>query len=282
MAAETPRIVVSCHAAGKTKERRLARGCVSVPAAHHRPHMSSSVHLVIPCYQESGRISRFLAELCDETARLGGVTIRVVEDGSGDEEAKRMREIITTQQARSPHLLAPLMLAKNLGKGGAVHAAWREEKSADWLAFVDADGSCSAVEVARLIQEARQSPPRTALFASRIKMLGKSVERDFRRHLLGRVYATLVSELLDIPVYDSQCGLKLVPRACFEAIEARLKVTGFAFDVELLTTLLDSGCAVVEVPISWHETPGGKVRLLRDSFLMARDVLKIKAARGRP
>ena len=91
---------------------------------------------------------------------------------------------------------------------------------------------------------------------------------------------TLVSELLDIPIYDSQCGLKLVPRACFEAIEARLKITGFAFDVELLTTLLDSGCAVVEVPISWHETPGGKVRLLRDSFLMARDVLKIKAARG--
>ncbi|MBL9182104.1 MAG: glycosyltransferase [Verrucomicrobiaceae bacterium] len=242
--------------------------------------MSSSVHLVIPCFQESGRISRFLAELCDETARLGGVTIRVVEDGSGEQEAKRMREIIAAQQARSPHLVAPLMLAENLGKGGAVHAAWREEKSADWLAFVDADGSCSAAEVSRLIQLARESPPRTALFASRVKMLGKSVERHFRRHLLGRVYATLVSELLDIPVYDSQCGLKLVPRACFEAVEARLKITGFAFDVELLTALLDSGCAVHEVPISWHETPGGKVRLLRDSFLMARDVLKIKAARG--
>jgi glycosyltransferase involved in cell wall biosynthesis len=174
------------------------------------------------------------------------------------------------------------MLPENLGKGGAVHAAWREEKSADWLAFVDADGSCSAAEVSRLIQLARESPPRTALFASRVKMLGKTVERHFRRHLLGRVYATLVSELLDIPVYDSQCGLKLVPRTCFEAVEARLKITGFAFDVELLTALLDSGCAVHEVPISWHETPGGKVRLLRDSFLMARDVLKIKAARGRP
>ena len=99
-------------------------------------------------------------------------------------------------------------------------------------------------------------------------------------YFVGRKPGMTVSELLDIPVYDSQCGLKLVPRACFEAIEARLKITGFAFDVELLTTLLDSGCAVVEVPISWHETPGGKVRLLRDSFLMARDVLKIKAARG--
>jgi hypothetical protein len=94
------------------------------------------------------------------------------------------------------------------------------------------------------------------------------------------VYASLVSELLDIPVYDSQCGLKLVPRLCFQAVQARLKIHGFAFDVELLVALLDSGCAVHEVPISWHEIQGGKVHLLRDPVRMARDVLKIKAARA--
>lgn len=242
--------------------------------------MPASVHLVIPCYRESGRIGPFLAELCERLTPLGGVTIRVVEDGSDEEEKQRMRAIIDAQRSKTPFLLEPLFLPQNLGKGGAVYAAWKEERNAEWLAFVDADGACSAEEVARVILMAREAPPQTALFASRIKMLGKTVHRDLSRHLLGRVYATLVSELLDIPVYDSQCGLKLVPRACFERIASRLIIHGFAFDVELLAFLLDSGCAVHEVPISWHETPGGKVRLLRDSFLMARDVWRVRQRRG--
>ena len=242
--------------------------------------MPASIHLVIPCYHESGRIGPFLAELCETLAPLGGITIRVVEDGSDEDEKKRMSTIIEAQRTQTPLLLEPLFLPQNLGKGGAIYASWNAEKSADWLAFVDADGSCSAAEVARLIQLAREAPENTALFASRVKMLGKCVSRDFRRHLIGRVYATLVSEMLRIPVYDSQCGLKLVPRACFERIASKLTIHGFAFDVELLALLLDSGCAVQEVPISWHETPGGKVHLLRDSFLMARDVWRVRQKRG--
>jgi dolichyl-phosphate beta-glucosyltransferase len=80
-------------------------------------------------------------------------------------------------------------------------------------------------------------------------------------------------------VYDSQCGLKLIPRTHFEPLVSKLTIHGFAFDVELLAALLDSGCAVHEVPISWHETPGGKVHLLRDSFRMARDVWRVRQGR---
>jgi dolichyl-phosphate beta-glucosyltransferase len=238
-----------------------------------------SLSLVIPCYHESARLGPFLADLCEKLAALGGVTIRIVEDGSDSAEKQRMQQIITAQREKTPILLEPLFLPQNLGKGAAVYAGWKLEKCADWLAFVDADGSITADEVSRLIQLSRVTPSGTALFASRIKMLGKTVQRDFRRHLIGRIYATLVSEILSIPVYDSQCGLKLVPRALFEQIEPQLTITGFAFDVDLLTALLDQGHTVQEVPISWHETPGGKVHLIRDSFRMARDVLRIKKAR---
>ncbi len=235
--------------------------------------------LVIPCYHESARIGPFLADLCEKLTALGGVTIRIVEDGSDSAEKQRMEQIISTKRQKTPILLESLFLPQNLGKGAAVYAGWKLEKSAEWLAFVDADGSITPDEVSRLIQLTHAAPPDTALFASRIKMLGKTVERDFRRHLIGRIYATLVSEILHIPVYDSQCGFKLVPRALFEQIEPKLHITGFAFDVDLLTALLDQGHQVEEVPISWHETPGGKVHLIRDSFRMARDVLRIKKAR---
>ena len=107
-------------------------------------------------------------------------------------------------------------------------------------------------------------------------MLGRKIHRQLLRHLLGRTYATLVHELLDIPVYDSQCGLKLVPAAAYRKIRPALSVNGFAFDAQLLLALLHSGHEVIEVPIDWHETPGGKIRLVLDALRMTRDILAIR------
>lgn len=215
---------------------------------------------------------------------LGDVSVLVVDDGSGQSEAAATGASIERLRPRHSCLLPLFVLPDNVGKGGAIYAGWATaEPNIDWLAFVDADGSCSATETARLINMARALPlsdlQPPAFFASRVKMLGRSVERQFKRHLLGRVFATLVSELLNIPVYDSQCGLKLTPRTAFQRIQPRLTITGFAFDVDLLAALLDHGTAVIEVPIDWHEEPGGKVHLLRDSWRMARDVWEIRSAR---
>jgi dolichyl-phosphate beta-glucosyltransferase len=236
-----------------------------------------SVHLVVPCYRESARIGSFLPNLCREMMLFGNVRVLVVEDGSDVNEVARMQQIVDDLRAEFSCLLPLKSLPENVGKGGAVYAGWRECGAAEWLGFVDADGACSAKEVARLIKMANG---RTAIFASRVKMLGRQVDRLFKRHLLGRVYATLVSELLSVPVYDSQCGLKIVPRTAFEAVASRLQITGFAFDVELMIALLDTGCQIHEVPIDWHEVEGGKVSLIRDSWRMARDVWQIRARRS--
>jgi dolichyl-phosphate beta-glucosyltransferase len=113
-------------------------------------------------------------------------------------------------------------------------------------------------------------------------MLGCIIERSWQRHLIGRVFATLVGELLRVPVYDSQCGLKVVPRSMYERVQPALQVQRFAFDVELITALWDAECEMREVPIHWHEEPGGKVRLLRDFWRMFWDVLKIRKRRTLP
>lgn len=257
-------------------------------------------HLVIPCFEESRRLPQLLPDLCATVTNLDGVTVQVVDDGSGQKEAEATRRIIDDLRPAHPSLLPLLELPENLGKGGAVYAGWdTAAEGTQTLAFVDADGSCSPTETARLIRMAtsaspipsappqfiptnanhRQPSQTTALFASRVKLLGRSVDRQLKRHLIGRVYATLVSELLRIPVYDSQCGLKLVPYHAYQKIRNQLCVQGFAFDVELMTALLDSGCPVLEVPIDWHEEPGGKVHLFRDSWRMFRDVLSIRRSR---
>lgn len=236
------------------------------------------IFLVVPCFQESGRIGAFVPELCAALTSCGGVSLLIVEDGGGAEEQERMSRLVEGWRSQHPFLMPPMLLRENVGKGGAIYAGWEKNTTAGWLAFVDADGSVPPAEVVRLIHHARGegAAPR-AIFASRVKMLGRRIDRLFTRHLLGRIYATLVSELLHIPVYDSQCGLKLIPSAAFEKARPLLTVPGFAFDAELLLALLRTGCDVIETPIDWHETPGGKIRLVRDSMRMARDILCIRA-----
>ena len=233
---------------------------------------SANVLLVIPCFRESGRVGALLRDLRSEFAGDSSVRVLLVDDGSGEGEAERLREVVKHCGCDYEVHVLPV----NQGKGGAVYAGWAQHRGEEWLAFVDADGSCSAREVRRLISMRDGG----AVFGSRILMLGRSIQRHWHRHLIGRVFATLVGTLLGLPVYDSQCGLKVVARKAYERVRPLLSMKGFSFDVELLSALWDSRCPMREEPIDWHEVPGGKVKLFHDSWRMFRDVLRVRAARS--
>lgn len=144
------------------------------------------------------------------------------------------------------------------------------------MGFLDADGAVWVSEILRAQAWLGEQSGIDALFGSRVKMLGRHVERSWKRHLSGRIFATMVSELSGVPVYDSQCGMKLVRAAAYRRVAPFLQTEGFAFDVELLLLLMKLGCRVLEFPVDWRDVPGSKVRLLRDSWLMAREVLRIQ------
>lgn len=244
--------------------------------------MNVSTLIVVPCLNENRRLRGFLPELCQEMDAVGDAKILVIDDGSLPGEQQQLATMVGALQKEHACLLPVKLLPDNIGKGGAVYAGWCGQENFSWLGFIDADGSCPAREAARMIRYARnmdQPLPRKALFASRVKMLGRNVRRHWKRHFLGRIYATMVSELLNIPVYDSQCGLKLVPSASYQQSASSLKIRRFAFDVDLMVALLDSGCEIEEFPIDWHETEGGKVNLLVDPFVMLKDIFFIRHQR---
>lgn len=242
--------------------------------------------IAIPCFQESTRLPAFLEQLCGEFADWSGkVRVQVVDDGSGEAEARALCEAVAALSSRYPGLLlTPLLLAENRGKGGAVYAGWHAAQvhQPRALALVDADGSVPAAEVRRVVDRflAPNAPAPDAIFASRLKILGQQVTRRLHRHLLGRVFATAVTAATGVEIYDSQCGLKVLRAEIFREIAERLHETGFVFDVELALVLLQSGYSVQEMPIDWHEVPGSKVHLLRDSLRMFRGLLRIRAQHG--
>jgi dolichyl-phosphate beta-glucosyltransferase len=243
--------------------------------------------IAIPCFRESKRLPSFLDALCKELVYAPFTSsIVIVDDGSGYPEDANTRSVIDEFRARYPTIIAkPIFLKQNAGKGGAVYAGWKGffgDSIPKLLCFVDADGAVPACEVARLIEELlRDNGQRwDALFGSRVKLLGTTLERRITRHYIGRIFATLVSVLTGIEIYDSQCGLKVIKRSAYASIEKQLKETRFVFDVELTVSLLKAGFRIREVPVSWSEVPGSKVRLFRDTIRMFSGLVRIRQRFG--
>jgi hypothetical protein len=122
------------------------------------------------------------------------------------------------------------------------------------------------------------------VLGSRVRLLGRSIERRPSRHYIGRVAATAISIVLGLPVYDTQCGAKLF-RANGEvpALFREPFTTGWAFDVEILARLIrqraaagaSARAALYEQPLRrWHDAPGSKVKPL-DYLVAARDLWRI-------
>jgi hypothetical protein len=139
------------------------------------------------------------------------------------------------------------------------------------VAYWDADLSTPLEELDALIGALARDPSLEIALGSRVRLLGRTIERQAWRHYLGRVVATVAAWALDVPVYDTQCGAKLLraserTRALFE----QPFHAGWSFDVELLARWLrdrraegeaEPERALVEVPlVRWQHVEGSKVR----------------------
>ena len=237
-----------------------------------------SVLVTIPAFNEAKRLPGFLDTLLPALSALHGraqLHVQVVDDGSLPEEKARCRAEI--QLRNNPRLpLTFLELPQNVGKGGAILAGWRAAADADFYLFVDSDGAVPALEVARLLGEVLEREEPAMLFASRVKMLGKTVHRGVLRHCTGRLFAFFVGCYINSNIYDSQCGLKIVPGAHFKSIDPFLRGNRFAFDVELLAAASAQSLKMEEAPIDWFDIPGSKVSLIRDTVRMIQSVLAIR------
>ena len=221
--------------------------------------------MVIPAYRESERLPPFLGELCRQIESAGlPVRVRPVDDGSGKEEADRLRAVGEELREKFEVLDEPVFLDPNQGKGGAVYSGWDSAKQGEfaWFAFVDADGAVSPEETVRVLSEL--TPPaeglRECIFAVRVRDEGHEVRRTPLRKFLGKIFRLLVRIIFRLPCRDTQCGLKCVPAEAYFEVRHLLEERRFAFDVELASRLVRAGCSIREIPISWEESPGTRLR----------------------
>jgi glycosyltransferase involved in cell wall biosynthesis len=231
--------------------------------------------LVIPCYNEASRLD--LAVYEQFLGEYATVRFCFVNDGSTDETLAVAQGFAERHSQR----VAVLSLVKNAGKAEAVrlgilHVLGLEP--ADFVGYWDADLATPLEELPRFYAQALEYRDLQLFCGCRLRRLGGDVRRHWVRHILGRVFATLISLLLRLPIYDTQCGAKLFSSSLASKIFAEPFVSSWCFDVEVLeraTTVLGRADRMLEVPLrQWQDVGGSKLRL-RHFVIAAWDLVRL-------
>jgi glycosyltransferase involved in cell wall biosynthesis len=84
-------------------------------------------------------------------------------------------------------------------------------------------------------------------------------------------------------ISDTQCGFKLFKGDVARSVFDGAKLSGFAFDVEIVARALRSGFAVTELPVTWKDEAGSTFRPLKDGISSFRDLAALhRALAGAP
>src|SRR5439155_4840561 len=106
---------------------------------------------------------------------------------------------------------------------------------ADYVGYWDADLATPLQAIPEFLEVFAERPGLELVCGARVRLLGRDIRRTRRRHYLGRAFATVASWLLQLSVYDTQCGAKLFrasPR--ITAVFNQPFHTRWLFDVEIL------------------------------------------------
>ena len=239
--------------------------------------MLPAISVVVPAFNEAERIGeslrvilQFLSDNAPESELI------VINDGSTDATGKTTREVFAEATRIETHLLENF---PNRGKGAAVRTGLLSATRPIGL-FTDADLSTPIDEMPKLIEPIAAGELDIA-FGSRAlnrKLIGH--HQPWRREQAGRVFNLLVRLATGLPYWDTQCGFKAFRLAvCLPILEAA-HVIGFGFDVELLYLAEQAHLRVREIPVRWNHHEGSKIRMVRDSVRMLREVFSLRRRAG--
>lgn len=229
-----------------------------------KPYLS----IIIPAHNEERRMPSTLEQAHNFIqAQDYPSEVIIVENGSHD----RTFEIAQSYAEQNPQFR--VIRETERGKGLAVRRGMLEAQG-EYRFMCDADFSMPPSEINRFIPPAL--PGVEIAIASREAPGAVRYNEPPYRHLVGRVFNTLIRMMALPRLHDTQCGFKCFRSDVAEALFRRQTITGWSFDVEILFIARRLGYRIVEIPIPWYFNSDSKVSVLRDSTRMAWDLINIR------
>jgi len=221
--------------------------------------------IIVPCYNEEKRLRP--QEFAAAAAGQEKLHFIFVNDGSTDGTGEKLRLLCGAGSAQ----MSLIDMPKNSGKAEAVRQGFLAAFEADYdnIGYWDSDLATPLYDIPRFCR-ILDATDATIVIGARVKLLGRKIERRSVRHYTGRVFATLASLTLRLPIYDTQCGAKIFKNteALKRVFRKPFRVT-WTFDVEFLARLSlvemangNEDCSKhwIEYPLEeWVDIKGSKV-----------------------
>jgi dolichyl-phosphate beta-glucosyltransferase len=224
--------------------------------------------VIIPAYNEERRLPASLRRVAAFVqAQPYEVEVIVVDDGSQDATAAIVEEYA------GQYPFVHLVRNAHGGKGAAVRAGIARG-SGRYLIISDTDLAVPIEELPKFL------PPQLdgydLAIASREVEGARRFNEPYYRHLMGRVYNLLVRVIAVPHIQDTQCGFKAFHLPVARQIFPYQTIDGWGFDVEILFIAQQLGYTIVEVPVDWYYGAESKIRPVKDTVRMVRELLLVR------
>jgi len=226
--------------------------------------------VVIPTYNKEARIAAILETVASHLASKPFASeIVAVDDGSSDRTAEAARAARTGRTG-----LRVIRSEANKGKGASVREGVLAA-SGEVVLFADDDLSTPIEELDKVLAAVEAGAD--VVIGSRAHPDSVIKVRQRRpRELMGKAFNVLVRLFVLRGYRDTQCGFKGFRREAARAIFSRLRTPGFGFDVEVLVLCREFGYRVAEIPVTWCDAQPSRLRIVKGSWGMLKDLRRIR------
>jgi len=226
--------------------------------------------LVIPAYNE-GAPDRLPQSLTDITrfveAQDFAIEVVIVNNNSTD------NTLALAEIAAAEHDYIRVITEPTQGKGAAVRTGMLAAEG-EYLFICDADLSMPIDESLKFLPP--QSGDYDIAIASREAPGAQRIGEPEMRHIMGRVFNTIVRLVAVHHLHDTQCGFKCFRRDVAHELFPLQTINGWTFDVEILFVAQQRGHTIIEIPITWIYKEHSKIKPFQDSINMFLDTLRIR------
>ncbi|HYL98437.1 MAG TPA: dolichyl-phosphate beta-glucosyltransferase [Blastocatellia bacterium] len=237
--------------------------------------MKPALSIVIPAYNEEGRIRPTLEKILDfASSRTLSTEVVVVDDGSTDDTSGVVADMESRYRSAGVNLRV-LVNTPNRGKGYSVKRGVFESLG-EIVLFTDADLSSPISEAPKLIDPIARGEA-DFVFGSRAlnrELIG--VRQPLYRDFGGRIFNLFVKTIAGLKFKDTQCGFKAFRREAALPVFALQQVERFGFDPEILYIAKKRRLKLLEAPVVWNDVAGTRISYFRDSAAMFADLLLIR------
>jgi len=198
--------------------------------------------VIVPAYNEGESIRENLLTIGKALeSHVDSYEILAVDDGSPDNTKQEIMEA-----AKLNPNIKYAGYEKNRGKGGAIkHGV--ELAEGEITGFIDADLDISPDHLVKYLDHMEQTGCDV--------VIGSKMHKDSKldyppmRKFVSWGYYIILKVLFGMNIKDTQTGVKLYKTALIKKIAPKLRVKGYAFDIEVLALCANEGAVIEQMPV---------------------------------